>query len=637
MSRPKLRPPSTAILLALFVPLANTPLAIIDQLWIGSSMTGAGIGADGLFVGLGITVFVGGALPLLTLALAPAVWRGSRGAATAAAILVGLTTLLTAGPLHAVSPTSWVPAGRLLLIAWAALTLVGLIGIRRAGAGGARGPGRELALAGGLLAAVLVVGAATAAGSDGIPMSPSSLLVAEFRGGERLTGEPLRVTPTRAYSGLAAAQGSNVHNDAAMSDTYTGRQVIDPRTARQVSFRAPGDCVSIVFDERGRLIAVCVGGTRIVAYVLDPETLDVLASRRIANREVAPDLLTSFAGGGYAVLDRAGRLVFGTIDGTIERYEIADAAGAPAIEPLDSFDVTATLAEDEPITSVIPDADGELWYVGSEGTVGVLDPADGDAASTRFEGSDIENSFAPAPGGGAFVVTSKALMRMRIDNRGRPTVVWSQSYDRGGREKPGQTSRASGTTPTVMLGGRYVAITDNAEPRMNVLVYRAGADVRGERLACRVPVFGADESATENSLIAAGPSLFVENNYGYKLFDLLGGHSSEPGAARIDLDPSTGTCETVWSSDEVRIPSAVSKVSAADGTMLTYTKPELASGIDAFYFAAIDAGTGEVLWERRGGAGSLANNHYAALYVGPGGELYIGTVGGVVGLVAEHG
>ena len=67
--------------------------------------------------------------------------------------------------------------------------------------------------------------------------------------------------------------------------------------------------------------------------------------------------------------------------------------------------------------------------------------------------------------------------------------------------------------------------------------------------------------------------------------------------------------------------------------MLTYTKPEMPSGIDAYYFTALDAATGEVLWERLGGTGPLANNHYAALYVGPDGRLYVGTVGGVIGLV----
>jgi outer membrane protein assembly factor BamB len=623
---------AAAVLLAVFVPLAVTPLAIIDQTWIGAAMFGAGLGTDVTFVGLGLVVFVGGAIPVAMLALVPGVHRGARRGATLAAALVALTATLAVGPLHELSPSSWLPGGRVLLVAWAVPTLVALVGVARGPARAARGSGRELALAGTLLAAVFVTGTLVTAAGDEIPMAPSGLLAADFRGGERLTGEPLAVPPSAPNPALARGQGSNIHNDAAMTDTYTGRSAIDPHSAELRSFRAPGDCASILFDERGRMVAVCVGGTRIMAYVLDPATLEPLAERRLADRDLGADFLTNFAGGGYAVLDREGRLVLGTADGTVELFTIGNGRGGLEIMPLEEYDVSATLADSEPITSVLPDAGGDLFYVGAEGTVGVLDPATGEAAATRFEGTDIENSFALAPGGGAFVVTSEQLLRLRIDRRGRPALVWSESYDRGERLKPGQTSRASGTTPTVMLGGRYVAITDNAEPRMNVLVYKARARARGQRLVCEVPVFGPGESATENSLIAAGRSLFVENNYGYRLIDLIGGHSSAPGAARVDLDPGAESCEQVWENDEVRIPSVVSKVSAADGTMLTYTKPEMPSGIDAFYFTALDAATGEVLWERRGGTGPLANNHYAALYVGPDGRLYVGSTGGVIGL-----
>ncbi len=66
------------------------------------------------------------------------------------------------------------------------------------------------------------------------------------------------------------------------------------------------------------------------------------------------------------------------------------------------------------------------------------------------------------------------------------------------------------------MEGGYVAITDNADP-MNVVVYRNARKLRGEkRTVCKQPVFGVGGSATENSLITAGRSLVVENNYGYQ-------------------------------------------------------------------------------------------------------------------------
>ena len=115
-----------------------------------------------------------------------------------------------------------------------------------------------------------------------------------------------------------------------------------------------------------------------------------------------------------------------------------------------------------------------------------------------------------------------------------PRVVWEQTYDAGSRRKPGQTSRASGTTPTLMAGERHVAITDNADPRMHVVVYDTSAGA-GDKEVCRVPVFAPDRSAGDNSLIAIGRSLFVESNYGYNLFDATFGRSTQPGLTRIDV------------------------------------------------------------------------------------------------------
>ena len=56
------------------------------------------------------------------------------------------------------------------------------------------------------------------------------------------------------------------------------------------------------------------------------------------------------------------------------------------------------------------------------------------------------------------------------------------------------------------MPGGYVAITDNADP-MDVVVYRTRVRLkkRQRRLVCKVPVFAKGASATENSLIGAGP------------------------------------------------------------------------------------------------------------------------------------
>lgn len=135
-----------------------------------------------------------------------------------------------------------------------------------------------------------------------------------------------------------------------------------------------------------------------------------------------------------------------------------------------------------------------------DGVVGTLDPASGAVRSTAL-GEEVSNSFAVDDSGGAYIVSDTALYRFGADPSGSPRAVWREAYRDSGVAKPGQVDAGSGTTPTVMAGGR-IAITDNADP-MNVVVYRRGDDVAGPRLICEEPVFRAGASATDNSLIAA--------------------------------------------------------------------------------------------------------------------------------------
>ena len=195
-------------------------------------------------------------------------------------------------------------------------------------------------------------------------------------------------------------------------------------------------------------------------------------------------------------------------------------------------------------------------------------------------------------------------------------------------QKPGQSSAGSGTTPTLM-GDGLVAITDNADP-MNVLVFRRGDGARGCR---RQPVFAKGASATDQSLIGAGRSLVVENNYGYSgPAATEGGRTTSPGLERVDLDPRGG-CHTAWRSAE-RAPSVVPKLSARNGIVYTYTKDPQPSNpsADAWYLTALDFAAGRTLYKRLGGEGLGFNNNYAPVTLGPDGTAYVGTLGGLVAL-----
>jgi hypothetical protein len=189
----------------------------------------------------------------------------------------------------------------------------------------------------------------------------------------------------------------------------------------------------------------------------------------------------------------------------------------------------------------------------------------------------------------------------------------------------------SGTTPTIMDNG-YVAITDNADP-MDIVVYRTAKNLHGlKRKVCVQPVFGVGGSATENSLLTAGRSLIVENNYGYQ--DPFGpntGAVTEPGFARVDLNKKGDNCKLVWTNTDARAPTVVPKLSTKTGLIYAYTRPPdpLAQG---YYWTTIDWHTGQTVWSRYAGSGLLFNNNYAGLAIGPTGTAYLGVVGGVISL-----
>jgi hypothetical protein len=197
------------------------------------------------------------------------------------------------------------------------------------------------------------------------------------------------------------------------------------------------------------------------------------------------------------------------------------------------------------------------------------------------------------------------------------------------------------------MDGGLVAITDNADP-MNVVVYKRGRQVSGPRQVCKQPVFEQGASSTDNSLIAAGRSIVVENNYGYTgpqerppSSASRGTPTTEPGVTRIDVDYADGGCRVAWENTGVRVPTSVSKASSATGLVYVYEHPsadevryrdgeETDSPEDPWYLTALDVRTGRRVWSALTGSGLGYNNNYAPITLGPDGTAYIGTLGGLV-------
>jgi hypothetical protein len=463
-----------------------------------------------------------------------------------------------------------------------------------------------------------------------IPFAP---VTPTYRG-RPATPAPLHGIAAVPQNPFMAPNGSSeIHNDAWQTDAYFGPGPVGRSPQTLSSMLVPTrDCGSIAFDRAGRLVSVCVGISGPQLYMFDPRTLAPLATFALPPRQDVPtNIFQDFTGGGYFYLDNHDRVVTSTT--TRHIYVISQRGGGFVLQH--DYDLSHVLTSTEKISSALPDAHGLLWFVARrDGVVGTLNFRTGAIRVLRVGNGavgEIENSFATDETGGVYIATNRKLYRFVAGPGGVPEVTWQVRYPNSFKSKPGQVDDGTGTTPTVMAGG-YVNITDNADP-MDVVVYRAAARLkRGQpRLLCRVPVFGRGASATENSLIVAGRSMVVENNYGYTgPASITGGKLTSPGFARVDINRDGRGCHRVWTNTTERAPTVVSKLSLANGLIYSYTKAP--GPLDPWYWTTLDFRTGRVVFKQLAGTGSFAyNNNYAGLALSRRGTAYLGVLGGVIG------
>jgi len=157
---------------------------------------------------------------------------------------------------------------------------------------------------------------------------------------------------------------------------------------------------------------------------------------------------------------------------------------------------------------------------------------------------------------------------------------------------------------------------------------RTAPQAGGSRTLCTAPAFSAGASDTDQSLIAVGHSLVVENNFGYSgPAAVEQGATTTPGLERIDVAADGSGCSTAWRSAEIA-PSVVPKASLATGLVYTYTKPG-GDRTDPWYLTALDFRTGQTRWKFHLGSGLGFNNNYAPVTLGPDGTAYVGVLGGL--------
>ena len=177
-----------------------------------------------------------------------------------------------------------------------------------------------------------------------------------------------------------------------------------------------------------------------------------------------------------------------------------------------------------------------------------------------------------------------------------------------------------------------MTITDNADGRINLLVYNRQQEHKGPRQVCAIPLFDEDHSVTDNSMIAFNRSILIENNAGYtSAYEQKEWATTAGGIMRIDVREDDSGCDVIWHSQE-RSPSVVPKFSARNGLAYFYTFEPQADGQIAWYLTALDYATGNTQFKVLTGIGKEFDNNWAPLSLAPDGTAYVGTSKGLVGI-----
>ena len=489
---------------------------------------------------------------------------------------------------------------------------------------------------------MLALGAGPAQAQAPVPIPTLNVPPAPTYIGSPATPNPITGIPATPQNPFMAPNGvSEIHDDGWQTDVNRWGGPLG-RAPQQASSYLMRDCGSITFDRQGRVISICVGASGPQLYMFDPGSLETLASFQLPPRQHLPsNIFQDFTGGGYFYLDNQDRVVAATT--THHIYVIGETPSAPGFTLVRDYPLTSALSSSEDITSALPDSNGLLWFVTKiDGVVGTLNLASGQIHTIHLgngtEG-EIENSFATDQNGGVYIATNRKLYRFGAGSNGVPQIVWQLTYPNSGEHKPGQVDDGTGTTPTVMPGG-YVNITDNADP-MDIVVYRTAAHptkvvgggrhrhrVALSRQVCQIPIFAKGASADENSVISAGRIMIAENNYGYNDPTSIQGKVTPPGFVRVDLNADGNGCRQVWANTTESAPTVVSKLALANGLVYTYTTDPNGD----WYWTALDARRGNVVYKVLAGNGLGYNNNYAGISISPAGTEYLGALGGIMAL-----
>lgn len=313
-------------------------------------------------------------------------------------------------------------------------------------------------------------------------------------------------------------------------------------------------------------------------------------------------------GGVYAYLDAGSNLVM--VDGTNALTWISHSQDGMKVWVSRRIDLTDAmkLEPKDHVVGIVPDWHGRIWVASERGVVGLIDPKRNVVRLTKLQQYSpterIDNSISACPQG-VSIITSYAIYMLGADaSTSKPRIIWSHSYDRGTKQKPGQLSHGSGATATFFgpNGSDYVMLSDNADRQEKLIVYRsADGSAVGEG-----PLFTPGASGTENSMIGVQNSIVGACTFGYPYAqypDTKPAYRAQvaPGMERWDVNDDASAITLKWRNNGI-YSAAVPRLSTADNLIYTCERPRGPAGVltgPVVYACAIDMDSGRVVHRQR--------------------------------------
>lgn len=313
-------------------------------------------------------------------------------------------------------------------------------------------------------------------------------------------------------------------------------------------------------------------------------------------------------GGVYAYLDADSNLVM--VDGTNALTWISHSQDGMKVWVSRRIDLTDAmkLEPKDHVVGIVPDWHGRIWVASERGVVGLIDPKRNVVRLTKLQqyspAERIDNSISACPQG-VSIITSHGIYMLGADaSTSKPRIIWSHSYDRGTKQKPGQLSHGSGATATFFgpNGSDYVMLSDNGDRQEKLIVYRsADGSAVGEG-----PLFTPGASGTENSMIGVQNSIVGACTFGYPYAqypDTKPAYRAQvaPGMERWDVNDDASGITLKWRNNGI-YSAAVPRLSTADNLIYTCERPRGPAGVltgPVVYVCAIDMDSGRVVHRQR--------------------------------------